>query len=209
MASVFSPKYKVPVNIIAETPALRKKTNSIRGLAGQRRKKAIIELRKQKVKITRKLDYMDRPEPRRAAEPEPAEPPTVAAVPEPPPAAAVPKFVIPEASVPSSDEEVLIDIFSPFPLLTVARARLLLRPRLVRGGRNARPIRSLSLKPAVSRIRPSVKIVRVVLPALPARRSAPSVRVMCRDPQNELPIPQGSDRRKASSTSSGRRGGPK
>ena len=172
----------------------------------------MIELSKQKAKITRKLDYMDRPEPRRAAEPEPAEPPTVAAVPEPepPPAAAVPKFVIPEASVPSSDEEVLTDIFSPCPLLTVARHRLLLRPLLVlvRGGRNARPIRSLSLKPAVSRIRPSVKIVRVVLPALPARRSATLVRVMCRDPQNELPIPQGSDRPKAPSSSSRRRGGP-
>ena len=202
MASVFSPKYKVPVNLIAETPALRKKTNSIRGLAGQRRKKAIIELRKQKAKITRKLDYMDRPEPRRAAEPEPAEPE--------PAQPSASKFVHPEPTIPSSDEEVLTDIFSPFPLLTVARHRLLLRPLLVlvRGGRNARPIRSLSLKPAVSRIRPSVKIVRVVLPALPARRSAPSVRVMCRDPQNELPIPQGSDRRKAPCTSSRRRGGP-
>ena len=103
MASVFSPKYKVPFNLIAETPALRKKTNSIRGLAGQRRKRAIIELRKQKVKITRKLDYMDRPEPRRAAEPEP---PKVAAVPEPP---TKPQFVIPDAAEPpSSDEEVLI-----------------------------------------------------------------------------------------------------
>ena len=39
VASVFSPNYKVPVNLIAETPALRKKTNSIRGLAGQRRKR--------------------------------------------------------------------------------------------------------------------------------------------------------------------------
>ena len=29
MASVFSPAYKVPDNLIAETPALRKKTNSI------------------------------------------------------------------------------------------------------------------------------------------------------------------------------------
>ena len=156
---------------------------------------------------------MDRPEPRRAAEPEPAEPkPRRAAEPEPaepePAQPSASKFVHPEPTMPSSDEEVLTDIFSPFPLLTVARARLLLRPLLVLGGRNARPVRSLSLKPAVSRIRPLVKIVRVVLTALPARRSAPSVRVMCRDPRNELPIPQGSDRRKAPSTSSRRRGGP-
>ena len=124
MVSVFSPNYKVPVKLIAETPALRKKTNSVRGIAGPRRKQVMMEIRRQKAKTTRKLAYMDLPEPRRAAEPEP----TVAAKPQP-----SAKFVIPTAKdLPPSDDEVLIDILSPLPFLTVARARLLLRQLLVR-----------------------------------------------------------------------------
>ena len=59
VASVFSPKYNVPVKLIAETPPLRKKTNSVRGIAGPRRKRAMMEIRRQKAKTMRKLAYMD------------------------------------------------------------------------------------------------------------------------------------------------------
>ena len=86
-----------------------------------------MEIRRQKSKSTSKLAYMDQQEPRRreaAAEPQPSEShlgPT--------------EFVHPEVTLPTptpsaSDEEVLIDIFSPWPTLTVARARHLLRPKL-------------------------------------------------------------------------------
>ena len=106
MASVFSPAYKVPDNLIAETPALRKKTNSIRGTAGVRRKKLMKEIARQKSATKSKLTYMDPPlSPRR---PEPAEP-----------AESLPakSFVVPEAAMPS-DDEVLVVVLSPWPLLT-------------------------------------------------------------------------------------------
>ena len=121
VASVFGPEYKVPNNLIAETPALRKKTNSIRGTAGVRRKMLIKEIARQKSATKSKLTYMDPPlSPRR---PEPAEKR---------PAEKKAEFVIPEATVPS-DDEVLIDSLSPLPFLTVARARLILRqPVLMR-----------------------------------------------------------------------------
>ena len=49
VASVFSPAYKkVPDKLVAETPALRKKTNSIRGTAGVRREVLIKEIARQK-----------------------------------------------------------------------------------------------------------------------------------------------------------------
>ena len=77
--------------------------------------------------MTRKLAYMDPPEPRRAAEPEPTVAAKVAAKPQP-----SAKFVIPTSKdLQPSDDEVLIDILSPLPFLTPARARLLLRQFLV------------------------------------------------------------------------------
>ena len=106
VASVFSPAYKVLDNLIAETPALRKKTNSIRGTAGVRRKMLIKEIARQKSATKSKLTYMDPPlSPRR---PEPAEP-----------AESLPatKFVLPPAAMPS-DDEVLVVVLSPRPLLT-------------------------------------------------------------------------------------------
>ena len=119
--SVFSSKYSVPGNLIAATPALRKKTNSIRGLAGVRRKRALAELRQQKAKSASKLTYMDRPEPRRPMLPEPAAQPAPAA--EPAPAAKT--FVIPTPnSMPPSDDEVHNDFLWPWLILTIARARL-------------------------------------------------------------------------------------
>ena len=48
VASVFSPAYKVPDKLVAETPALRKKTNSIRGTAGLKRKVLVKEIVRQK-----------------------------------------------------------------------------------------------------------------------------------------------------------------
>ena len=104
VASVFSPAYKVPDILVAETPALRKKTNSIRGTAGVRRKKLIKEIARQKSATKSKLTYMDRP-----LSPRPPLPPA-----EKRPART---FVIPEAGMPS-DDEVLVVVLSPWPLLT-------------------------------------------------------------------------------------------
>ena len=109
MASVFSPAYKVPDILVAETPALRKKTNSIWGTAGVRRKMLIKEIARQKSATKSKLTYMDPPlRPRR---PEPAEP-----------AESLPatKFNLPPAAeaVMPSDDEVLVVVLSPRPLLT-------------------------------------------------------------------------------------------
>ena len=118
MASVFSPKYKVPGKLIAATPALRKKTNSVRGTAGVRRKRLLMEIRQHKAKSTSKLTYMDQPVPRRpmqpAAEPAAAEPKQSFAIPTP-------------TDLPPSDDEVLIDFLSHLLILTVARARLACR----------------------------------------------------------------------------------
>ena len=55
VASVFSAAYKVPDNLVAETTALRKKTSSIRGTAGLRRKLVIKEISRQKKQSTYKL----------------------------------------------------------------------------------------------------------------------------------------------------------
>ena len=105
VASVFSPAYKVPDILVAETPALRKKTNLIRGTAGVRRKKLIKEIAMQRSATKSKLTYMDPPlSPRR---PEPAE-----LLP-----ANLKEFVVPEAAMPS-DDEVLVVVLSPWPLLT-------------------------------------------------------------------------------------------
>ena len=48
LAYVFSPEYQVPEIIVAETPVLRKKTNSIRGTAGVKRRELIKNIAKQK-----------------------------------------------------------------------------------------------------------------------------------------------------------------
>ena len=50
--------------LIAATPALRKKTSSIRGTAGVRRKHLLKELAKAKTKSKTRLTYMDPPAPR-------------------------------------------------------------------------------------------------------------------------------------------------
>jgi hypothetical protein len=48
LAHVFSPAYRVQEVLVAETLALRKKTNAIRGTAGLRRKSVIKEIATQK-----------------------------------------------------------------------------------------------------------------------------------------------------------------
>ena len=82
----------------------------------------MLEIRRQKAKTTRKLAYMDPPEPRRAAELFAAQPQQSAAT----KVATKPQlFVIPIAKdLPPSDDEVLIDFLWPWLILTVARARL-------------------------------------------------------------------------------------
>ena len=57
-------EYKVPNKLIVATPALRKKTSSIRGTAGVTRKHLLKELAKAKTKSKTRLTYMDRPAPR-------------------------------------------------------------------------------------------------------------------------------------------------
>ncbi len=117
MASVFSPEYKVPENLVAETPALRKKTCRISGTAGIKRKKLIKAIANEKKQSTNKLGYMDPPLDPRPASPrqEPEAPPptrqesTRPASPLPP----RPQFVLPSPRLASDDEaEVLFDIHS-------------------------------------------------------------------------------------------------
>jgi hypothetical protein len=91
VASVFSTAYKVPDKLVAETPALRKKTSSIRDMADLRRKLLIKEINMQKKQSTNKLPYMNRP-----VNPQPAPPPP------PPPAAAAAAAAAP---LPAEEEE--------------------------------------------------------------------------------------------------------
>ena len=144
VASGSSGEYKVPDLLIAATPAQRKKTSSIRGTAGVRRKHLLKELAKAKTKAKTRLTYMDRPAPR-------PEPQVAAPAEELPPR---PEPVIPQDVTYPSDDEVLVVLLSPWPTLTEVLDRAGLGARLGPGP-SARP--SSALHPAVSRLRPSVK----------------------------------------------------
>ena len=118
LAYVFSPDCQVPEILVAETPALRKKTNSIRGTAGFRRRELIKKIAKNKKQSTNRLEYMDPPV--HLAVALPVAPPPPAQEVAPPPAAAeaveaaappAKTFVIPEA-LSASDDEVQIVILS-------------------------------------------------------------------------------------------------
>jgi len=61
LAYVFSPEYQVQEKLVAEAPALRKKTNSIRGTAGIEQRELIRKIAKQKQQSTNRLEYMDPP----------------------------------------------------------------------------------------------------------------------------------------------------
>ena len=120
VVSVFSGEYKVPDKLIAATPALRKKTSSIRGTAGVRRKHLLKELAKAKTKSKTRLTYMDPPAPR-------PEPPVAAPAVEPPVAAeagppvaekAGQQLAIPPDVTYPSDDEVLVVLLSPWQTLT-------------------------------------------------------------------------------------------
>ncbi len=59
MTSVFNPEVQVPVTLVAETPALRKKCSKVRGTAGPRRARLLKEIAKQKKKSVSKIGYID------------------------------------------------------------------------------------------------------------------------------------------------------
>jgi hypothetical protein len=61
--SVFDPEVQVPVTLVAETPALRKKCSKVRGTAGPRRARLLKEIAKQKKKSVSKIGYIDAPVP--------------------------------------------------------------------------------------------------------------------------------------------------
>ena len=160
MASVFSPADKVPDKLVAVTPALRKKTSSIRGTAGVRRRHLLKELSKSKTKSKTRLTYMDRPAPR--PEPlvaAPAEEPAEVAVATPaeelaetvPPR---PEPVVPLSVTYPSDDEVLVVLLSPWRTLNevLDRARLGARLRARLG-----PCPGARPSSALSRLSPSVK----------------------------------------------------
>ena len=163
MASVFSPAYKVPDKLVAATPALRKKTCSIRGTAGVRRKHLMKELAKAKTKSKSRLTYMNPPAPRL----EPAAPTEVPAE----PAVATPAEELAETgplrpeptrrdlSVPldvtypsDDDNQVHVALLAPWPTLTevLGRARLGARQGARLGpGPSARPSSALGPRPSV------------------------------------------------------------
>ncbi len=109
LAYVFCPDYQVPEILVAETPALRKKTNSIRGTAGVKRRELMKKLAKNKQQSTNRLEYMDRPVHPAAALPVAPSPPAKE-VAMPPAAEAAKTFVLPEAAPLSDDDEVQIVI---------------------------------------------------------------------------------------------------
>ena len=55
LTSVFDPEVQVPVTLVAETPALRKKCSKVRGTAGPRRARLLKEIAKQKKKSVSKI----------------------------------------------------------------------------------------------------------------------------------------------------------
>ena len=158
VAYVFSDEYKVPELLVAATPALRKKTCSIRGTAGVRRKHMMKELAKAKNKSKTRLTYMDPPAPRQAPA-APTEVPTEPAVATPAEELAEteplrPEPVVPlDVTYPSDDAEVHVALLSPWPTLTEVLDRSSARPQP--RASSGRPVRYLH--PAVSRLRLSVR----------------------------------------------------
>ena len=159
VAYVFSDEYKVPELLVAATPALRKKTCSIRGTAGVRRKHMMKELAKAKNKSKTRLTYMDPPAPRQAPA-APTEVPTEPAVATPAEELAETEPLRPEPVVPldvtypsDDDAEVHVALLSPWPTLTEVLDRSSARPQP--RASSGRPVRYLH--PAVSRLRLSVR----------------------------------------------------
>jgi hypothetical protein len=63
LTSVFDPEVQVPVNLVAETQALRKKCSKVRGTAGPRKARLLKQTAKQKKKSVSKIGYVDAPVP--------------------------------------------------------------------------------------------------------------------------------------------------
>ena len=61
--SLFRSDIEVPVNLVAETPSLRKKCNKLRGTAGPRRARILKEIARDKKKSTSKIGFVDEPVP--------------------------------------------------------------------------------------------------------------------------------------------------
>jgi hypothetical protein len=101
LTSVFDPEVQVPVNLVAETQALRKKCSKVRGTAGPRRARLLREIAKQKKKSTSKIGYVDAPVPPVPDAPAGA---PAAALPDGGGAAVSNQFRIPSPKLPSDDE---------------------------------------------------------------------------------------------------------
>ena len=63
MTSLFAPEVEVPDNLVAATPALRKKCSKVRGTAGPSRARLIKKITEEKKKSTSKIGYVDAPVP--------------------------------------------------------------------------------------------------------------------------------------------------
>ena len=61
IASLFRADVEVPDNLVAETPALRKKCNKLRGTAGPRRARILKMIAKEKKKSASKIGFVDEP----------------------------------------------------------------------------------------------------------------------------------------------------
>ena len=108
--ALFDPDVQVPKDYIASEPGLRKKCHKLKGTAGPKRKRIMVEIAKGKKKAESKLGYMtmEGSGPSSASKPKdlpqdlPKDPPSEDGPTSPPP-----PFVIPEPSIPSdSDFEV-------------------------------------------------------------------------------------------------------
>ena len=60
---MFRPDIEVRVNLVAETPSLRKKCNRLRGTTGLRRARILKGIAKEKKKSTSKIGFVDDPVP--------------------------------------------------------------------------------------------------------------------------------------------------
>ena len=111
IASLFRADVEVPDNLVAETPALRKKCNKLRGTAGPRRARILKMIAKEKKKSASKIGFVDEP-----VSPQPDPPHQAPVAPEstrdpapvstrdasPQPAQ---RYKIPSPNIPSSEDE--------------------------------------------------------------------------------------------------------
>jgi hypothetical protein len=114
--AIFDPAVEVPKDYIASEPGLRKKCHKLKGTAGPKRRRLMVEIAKGKKKAESKLGYMtmEGSGPSSASKPKalptedlPKSPPPPFVIPD-RPKSPPPPFVIPDPSIPSdSDFEVM------------------------------------------------------------------------------------------------------